>query len=80
MGTVAKVGWNAREINMGNQVNENIIINCGTCYYCRHGDGLLCENFKQIERAHEKKCLEDTLKEIQEIKKLSKVIVSPETN
>lgn len=42
--------------------------------------GCYVKILSKLKAAHEKKCLEDTLKEIQEIKKLSKVIVSPETN
>ena len=26
----------------------DICLTCGTCYFCRHGDGLLCESFTQL--------------------------------
>ncbi|SHO43013.1 zinc-dependent alcohol dehydrogenase [Anaerocolumna xylanovorans] len=47
-GTVAEAGKNAKGIHIGDRVSADIVINCGTCYYCRHGDGLLCESFEQI--------------------------------
>lgn len=47
-GTVAAIGKNACNIKIGDRVSADIVINCGTCYFCRHGDGLLCEHFEQI--------------------------------
>ena len=47
-GTVAEVGKNAMGIEIGERVSADIVINCGTCYFCRRGDGLLCESFEQI--------------------------------
>lgn len=47
-GTVAKVGKNARELKVGDRVALDICLTCGTCYFCRNGDGLLCTTFKQL--------------------------------
>lgn len=49
MGTVAEVGKNVpSSIALGDRVSADICLTCGTCYYCRRGEGLLCENFRQI--------------------------------
>lgn len=47
-GTIAKVGKNAQNIQVGDRVTYDICITCGTCYHCRTGQPLLCSNFKQI--------------------------------
>lgn len=48
-GTVAEIGSEVPDsIQLGQRVSADIVINCGTCYFCRRGDGLLCENFEQI--------------------------------
>lgn len=47
-GTVAKMGKNAVGIAEGERVAADIVVNCGTCYFCRRGDGLLCQSFGQI--------------------------------
>lgn len=48
-GTVAEIGEDVpANIQLGQRVAADIVINCGTCYFCRRGDGLLCENFEQI--------------------------------
>lgn len=47
-GTVAEVGSNAKGIKVGDRVAADICITCGTCYFCRRGDGLLCKNFAQL--------------------------------
>ena len=47
-GTVARVGKNAVGIDEGERVAADIVVNCGTCYFCRRGDGLLCRSFEQI--------------------------------
>lgn len=48
MGEIAEVGKNARGIQVGDRVACDICLTCGTCYFCRHGDGLLCETFTQL--------------------------------
>jgi len=47
-GIVAEVGANAKNIALGDRVAIDITLPCGTCYFCKRGDGLLCETFEQI--------------------------------
>lgn len=47
-GIVETVGKNVTEVKPGDRVATDICITCGTCYYCRRGEGLLCDSFKQI--------------------------------
>ena len=47
-GVVAEIGANAKNINVGDRVAIDITLPCGACYFCRRGDGLLCETFEQI--------------------------------
>ncbi|HBU11647.1 MAG TPA: alcohol dehydrogenase [Clostridiales bacterium] len=47
-GTVEQVGKNAQGINVGDRVAADICLTCGTCYFCRRGDGLLCQSFTQL--------------------------------
>ncbi|MGO8692556.1 MAG: zinc-dependent alcohol dehydrogenase [Rectinemataceae bacterium] len=47
-GIVEKVGKNARGIRAGDRVSADICLTCGTCYFCRRGEGLLCQNFTQL--------------------------------
>ncbi len=47
-GTVAKVGKNAQGVKVGDRVAADICLCCGTCYFCRRGDGLLCQTFTQL--------------------------------
>ena len=47
-GVVSEVGANAKNISVGDRVAIDITLPCGTCYFCRRGDGLLCETFEQI--------------------------------
>ena len=47
-GEIVEIGENVKKIKKGDRVAADICLTCGTCYYCRHGDGLLCENFSQI--------------------------------
>ncbi len=35
-------------LKVGDKVTADININCGTCYYCRHGEPLLCDHFSQL--------------------------------
>lgn len=47
-GEVAEVGKNAKGVKVGDRVAVDICLTCGTCYFCRHNDGLLCETFTQL--------------------------------
>jgi threonine dehydrogenase-like Zn-dependent dehydrogenase len=47
-GTIEKVGGKAMGLKAGDRVTADININCGTCYYCRHGEPLLCDHFSQL--------------------------------
>lgn len=47
-GEITEVGKNARGLKVGDRVAVDICITCGTCYFCRHDDGLLCETFTQL--------------------------------
>jgi len=47
-GVIAEVGANAKKVSVGDRVAIDITLPCGTCYFCKRGDGLLCETFEQI--------------------------------
>lgn len=48
-GVVAEVGKNVpSSVKLGERVSADICLTCGTCYWCRRGQGLLCESFRQI--------------------------------
>lgn len=47
-GTLVEVGKNAKGLKVGDRVSADIVVPCGTCYNCRIGEPLLCEDFKQL--------------------------------
>ncbi|MFZ3151707.1 MAG: zinc-dependent alcohol dehydrogenase family protein [Anaerolineaceae bacterium] len=47
-GKVAKIGANVKFVKPGDRVTADININCGTCYFCRIGQKLHCENIVQL--------------------------------
>lgn len=47
-GVIDQTGKNVKGVKVGDRVAVDICLTCGTCYFCRHGDGLLCETFTQL--------------------------------
>jgi threonine dehydrogenase-like Zn-dependent dehydrogenase len=47
-GTVAQVGGKARGLQPGDRVTADINMSCGTCFYCRKGQKLMCREFRQL--------------------------------
>jgi threonine dehydrogenase-like Zn-dependent dehydrogenase len=47
-GVIAKVGKKARNLKEGDRVTADINMGCGTCYFCRKGEKLLCPEFHQL--------------------------------
>jgi len=47
-GIIDEVGKNAQGLKVGDRVAADLCISCGTCYFCRRGDELLCETFTQL--------------------------------
>jgi threonine dehydrogenase-like Zn-dependent dehydrogenase len=47
-GVVAKVGKKTRGIKEGDRVTADINMSCGTCFYCRQGQKLMCREFHQL--------------------------------
>ena len=43
-GDVVEVGRGVKNFRKGMRVTANIFAECGECFYCRHGQGNLCEN------------------------------------
>lgn len=47
-GIIEETGQNVTSVKPGDRVAVDICLACGTCYYCRRGESLLCSSFKQI--------------------------------
>lgn len=47
-GIIEETGENIKDFKPGDRVAVDICLTCGTCYYCRRGENLLCSSFKQI--------------------------------
>ncbi len=47
-GTIAEVGRKARGLSPGDRVTADINMSCGTCFYCRKGQKLMCKKFTQL--------------------------------
>lgn len=47
-GIVEKLGENSQGLKIGDRVSADICLPCGSCYFCRRGEGLLCKTFTQL--------------------------------
>ncbi|MGA2477824.1 MAG: alcohol dehydrogenase catalytic domain-containing protein [Spirochaetia bacterium] len=47
-GVVVQVGRKARGVKEGDRVTADINMSCGTCFYCRKGQKLMCPDFHQL--------------------------------
>ncbi len=47
-GLVAAVGEKVKEFAVGDSVTADINMSCGTCFYCRKGQKLMCPEFNQL--------------------------------
>ncbi len=47
-GTIAQVGKKTNGLKEGDRVTADINMSCGTCFYCRHGQKLMCRDFRQL--------------------------------
>jgi threonine dehydrogenase-like Zn-dependent dehydrogenase len=47
-GTIVQLGRKARNLKEGDPVTADINMSCGTCYYCRKGNKLMCPEFTQL--------------------------------
>ena len=47
-GVITKTGANNSGLKEGDRVTADINMSCGICYYCMHGEKLLCNDFTQL--------------------------------
>ena len=47
-GVIVKLGGEARNLREGDRVTADINLTCGTCFYCRKGQKLMCREFTQL--------------------------------
>jgi threonine dehydrogenase-like Zn-dependent dehydrogenase len=47
-GVIAQIGKNGNGFKEGDRVTADINMSCGTCFYCLHGQKLLCDKFTQL--------------------------------
>lgn len=45
VGKVVELGKNVKGFSVGDRCAADVGISCQDCFYCRRGNGLLCENF-----------------------------------
>jgi len=46
IGTIVEMGKNVKGFSVGDRCVADVGITCDTCFYCRRGQSLLCENFQ----------------------------------
>lgn len=46
IGTIVAMGKNVKGFSIGDRCVADVGITCDTCFYCRRGQSLLCENFQ----------------------------------
>ncbi|PPQ64461.1 hypothetical protein CVT24_008471 [Panaeolus cyanescens] len=46
IGTIVEMGKNVKGFSIGDRCVADVGITCETCFYCRRGNSLLCENFQ----------------------------------
>ncbi len=47
-GVIARIGKKNNGFKEGDRVTADINMSCGTCFYCLHGQKLLCDSFTQL--------------------------------
>lgn len=47
-GVIAQIGKGSNGFKEGDRVTADINMSCGTCFYCLHGQKLLCDSFTQL--------------------------------
>lgn len=50
-GEVTRIGDGVTKVQVGDRVTANPMIPCGTCYFCKRGEGNLCGNRKSMGTA-----------------------------
>ncbi|KAL4073550.1 chaperonin 10-like protein [Scleroderma citrinum] len=45
VGNIVRMGKNVKDFEIGDRCVADVGITCGSCFYCRRGQSLLCENF-----------------------------------
>jgi threonine dehydrogenase-like Zn-dependent dehydrogenase len=47
-GVISEVGRNAKNLQEGDHVTADINMSCGSCFYCKKGNPLMCPEFTQL--------------------------------